>query len=182
MQLPRRVFLSVLCALTVSAALPAANAADAPDAAAPNAAPPNLGPTVKVDLKTNMGDIVLELYPEKAPKTVDNFLKYVKEGFYSGTIFHRVIDGFMIQAAATTRNWRRNRCTLRFKTKPRTASRTRRIRSQWHGQGIRIQQHRNFSSTSTTMKHSTTHRVMVGVIAYSGKSLAEPKSWTRSKC
>jgi len=97
MQLPRRVFLSVLCALTVSAALPVAYAADAPDAAAPTGAPPNLGPTIKVDLKTNMGDIVLELYPEKAPKTVDNFLKYVKEGFYSGTIFHRVIDGFMIQ-------------------------------------------------------------------------------------
>jgi cyclophilin family peptidyl-prolyl cis-trans isomerase len=99
MQLPRRAFLSVLCALTVSAALPIAHAADAPDAAAPNAATPapNLGATVKVDLKTNMGDIVLELYPDKAPKTVDNFLKYVKEGFYSGTVFHRVIDGFMIQ-------------------------------------------------------------------------------------
>jgi peptidyl-prolyl cis-trans isomerase A (cyclophilin A) len=44
-----------------------------------------------------MGEIVLELDQEKAPKSVDNFLKYVKSGFYKGTIFHRVIDGFMIQ-------------------------------------------------------------------------------------
>ena len=51
----------------------------------------------QVSLKTSMGEIVLELNQEKAPITVDNFLKYVKSGFYKGTIFHRVIDGFMIQ-------------------------------------------------------------------------------------
>ena len=50
-----------------------------------------------VELKTSAGPIVLELYPEKAPKTVANFLEYVKAGFYDGLIFHRVIDGFMIQ-------------------------------------------------------------------------------------
>lgn len=50
-----------------------------------------------IEMKTNMGTIVIELYPEKAPKSVDNFLRYVKDGFYTGTIFHRVIDGFMIQ-------------------------------------------------------------------------------------
>lgn len=51
----------------------------------------------KVEIQTNHGSIQLELYPEKAPKTVENFLTYVKDGFYSGTIFHRVIAGFMIQ-------------------------------------------------------------------------------------
>jgi cyclophilin family peptidyl-prolyl cis-trans isomerase len=51
----------------------------------------------QVDMKTNFGTIRIELYPDKAPKTVDNFLRYVKDGFYDGTIFHRVIDGFMIQ-------------------------------------------------------------------------------------
>ncbi len=51
----------------------------------------------KVLIKTSMGDIELELFPNKAPITVDNFLDYVKDGFYNGTIFHRVIDGFMIQ-------------------------------------------------------------------------------------
>ena len=57
-----------------------------------------------VSLKTNMGEIVLELYPEKAPKTVENFLEYVKTGFYKGTIFHRVIDGFMIQGGGFDKN------------------------------------------------------------------------------
>jgi len=50
-----------------------------------------------VKLETSMGDIVLELDEEKAPKTVANFLAYVEKGHYDGTIFHRVIDGFMIQ-------------------------------------------------------------------------------------
>ena len=51
----------------------------------------------QVELNTSAGTIVLELYPEKAPKTVANFLAYVKSGFYDGLVFHRVIDGFMIQ-------------------------------------------------------------------------------------
>jgi peptidyl-prolyl cis-trans isomerase A (cyclophilin A)/peptidyl-prolyl cis-trans isomerase B (cyclophilin B) len=51
----------------------------------------------QVDVRTNLGTIRLELYPAKAPKTVENFLQYVKDGHYNGTIFHRVIDGFMIQ-------------------------------------------------------------------------------------
>ncbi len=56
----------------------------------------------KVRLNTSAGDIVLELYPEKAPKTVENFLQYVREQHYDGTIFHRVIDGFMIQGGGFT--------------------------------------------------------------------------------
>ncbi len=55
-----------------------------------------------VRLKTNYGDIVLELDEEKAPKTVANFLEYVRSGFYDGTLFHRVIDGFMIQGGGMT--------------------------------------------------------------------------------
>jgi peptidyl-prolyl cis-trans isomerase A (cyclophilin A) len=51
----------------------------------------------KVRLSTSMGDIIVELDKAKAPKTVDNFLQYVKAGHYDGTVFHRVIDGFMIQ-------------------------------------------------------------------------------------
>lgn len=56
----------------------------------------------KVRLATSMGDIVVELNREKAPVTVDNFLQYVKAGHYDGTIFHRVIDGFMIQGGGFT--------------------------------------------------------------------------------
>ena len=51
----------------------------------------------KVKIATNMGDITVELYPDKAPKTVANFLQYVKDKHYDGTIFHRVIANFMIQ-------------------------------------------------------------------------------------
>lgn len=58
----------------------------------------------KVAFKTNMGEIVLELYPEMAPKTVDNFLSYVKAGHYKGTIFHRVINGFMVQGGGFDKN------------------------------------------------------------------------------
>ncbi len=53
--------------------------------------------TVKVLIETTRGNIELELYPQKAPETVANFLRYVDEGFYEGTIFHRVINSFMIQ-------------------------------------------------------------------------------------
>ena len=51
----------------------------------------------KVKLQTNHGDILIELNAEKAPKTVENFVTYVKDGFFDGTIFHRVINNFMIQ-------------------------------------------------------------------------------------
>jgi cyclophilin family peptidyl-prolyl cis-trans isomerase len=81
MQHTRRNFLHLLTALSLSGAFHLAHAADNP----------------QVALKTSMGDVVLELYPDKAPKTVENFLQYVKSGHYNGTIFHRVISNFMIQ-------------------------------------------------------------------------------------
>ena len=56
----------------------------------------------KVEFKTTMGNFVVELDDVKAPKTTANFLSYVKSGFYNGTIFHRVIDGFMIQGGGFT--------------------------------------------------------------------------------
>ncbi len=58
--------------------------------------------TAKVKLETSMGDIVIELDEKAAPITTANFLTYVKEGFYDGTIFHRVISGFMIQGGGFT--------------------------------------------------------------------------------
>ncbi|MEX1117049.1 MAG: peptidylprolyl isomerase [Akkermansiaceae bacterium] len=68
-----------------------AKEAEKPAAAAPDKASP------KVRLKTSKGDIVIELNAEKAPVTVENFLSYVNKKHYDGTVFHRVIDGFMIQ-------------------------------------------------------------------------------------
>lgn len=55
-----------------------------------------------IHLKTNLGTITLELFEDKAPKTTANFLRYGREGFYDGTIFHRVIDNFMIQGGGFT--------------------------------------------------------------------------------
>jgi cyclophilin family peptidyl-prolyl cis-trans isomerase len=60
-------------------------------------APSAFAENPRVEFKTTMGAFTLELYPDKAPKTVANFLQYANSGFYKGTIFHRVIDNFMIQ-------------------------------------------------------------------------------------
>ena len=58
----------------------------------------------QVDVRTSMGNLRLELYPAKAPKSVENFLQYVRDGHYNGTIFHRVIPGFMIEGGGMTAN------------------------------------------------------------------------------
>ena len=79
----RRAATALLVALTFSAGLTTALAAEP-------AAP-------KVKFVTTEGDFVVEVYPDKAPKTVENFLQYVKDKHYDGTIFHRVINNFMVQ-------------------------------------------------------------------------------------
>ena len=58
--------------------------------------------TYRVTIETNRGDMVLELYPEHAPKTVNNFVFLAQEGFYDGVVFHRVINDFMIQGGDPT--------------------------------------------------------------------------------
>ena len=60
----------------------------------------------KIAMKTSLGDLVIEVYPDKAPKTAENFLAYVKSGFYNGTVFHRVINGFMVQGGGYDTNLR----------------------------------------------------------------------------
>ncbi|GIU07636.1 peptidyl-prolyl cis-trans isomerase [Shewanella sp. c952] len=62
-----------------------------------------------ITLHTNHGEIKLSLDAEKAPKTAANFEKYVKEGFYDGTVFHRVIDGFMVQGGGFTEDMEQKR-------------------------------------------------------------------------
>lgn len=70
---------------------------------------------LQVELKTNMGRITLELYPDKAPQTVENFLQYVRDGFYNGTVFHRVIPNFMIQGGGFTTDFvqKKTRASIR---------------------------------------------------------------------
>lgn len=95
----RKLAGSVLVAvgLVLSAALPAAAADQAK------------GGKPMVVFSTNYGDFTLELYPDKAPITVENFLSYVDSGFYNGTIFHRVIPGFVIQGGGFTEDMQQKR-------------------------------------------------------------------------
>jgi cyclophilin family peptidyl-prolyl cis-trans isomerase len=65
-------------------------------------APAPTGTNPMVEMRTSMGTMKIELYPDKAPKTTENFLQYAREGFYDGTVFHRVISGFMIQGGGFT--------------------------------------------------------------------------------
>ena len=81
--------------LLAAASIAAAALIGAAPALAQDAAP-------KVKLTTSMGEIVVQLDPAKAPKTVENFLNYVKDKHYDGTIFHRVMNGFMIQGGGFT--------------------------------------------------------------------------------
>ncbi len=69
--------------------------------------PASFADTVRVLMETNKGDITLELDSGKAPKTVENFLRYTNEGFYDGTVFHRVINGFMVQGGGYTQDYER---------------------------------------------------------------------------
>jgi cyclophilin family peptidyl-prolyl cis-trans isomerase len=70
-----------------------------------SAATPAATGNPQVLMQTSMGEVVIELYPQQAPKSVANFLQYVDDGFYNGTIFHRVIDGFMIQGGGFTQEF-----------------------------------------------------------------------------
>ena len=88
-----RLCMGMLIGMTLSVSgIESAAAADRPGqkAEAPK------GP--RATIKTKFGDIEIKFYPDVAPKHVDNFIKLAKSGFYNGTIFHRVIPGFMIQA------------------------------------------------------------------------------------
>lgn len=85
----RRNTTLTLASMTLAALFSIANTAQAQEAP-------------KVKLSTSMGDIVVQLDPAKAPKTVENFLAYVKDKHYDGTVFHRVINGFMVQGGGFT--------------------------------------------------------------------------------
>ena len=86
-----------LQALAQPATRPATSPATASTSTPANAAAVAPAPQPRVLVKTSMGSFVIELYPDKAPKTVANFLTYVHDGFYAGTVFQRVIKGFLIQ-------------------------------------------------------------------------------------
>ncbi len=82
----RPITLLLAAAMIIAAVVPASSQENAPVKKNP-----------QVYVKTNLGGFTIELYPDKAPETVANFINYVEKGFYSDTIFHRVIKGFMVQ-------------------------------------------------------------------------------------
>ena len=100
--------LALFAASQFAPAQPPAKPATKP-AATPAAKPATPAPGPQVVLHTTLGDITLELYPDKAPKSVDNFLAYVKDGFYDGTIIDRVIPGFLVQGGRFTRDMQQKR-------------------------------------------------------------------------
>ena len=94
---------SLVASLILASALPLAALAQAP--AASSCTPKGTAP-MKVKLTTSMGPIVIQLDKEKAPISTEKFVKYVEAGHYNGTIFHRVIDGFMVQGGGFTKDMR----------------------------------------------------------------------------
>jgi peptidyl-prolyl cis-trans isomerase A (cyclophilin A) len=97
-----RIRLNFLLAVLLLPALAFAQPKPATNSDAATNAPVAAQAGPRVDLHTSMGEIVVELYPDKAPKTVENFLNYVHEGFYNGTTFNRVIDDLLIQGGGYT--------------------------------------------------------------------------------
>jgi cyclophilin family peptidyl-prolyl cis-trans isomerase len=87
----------ILLMLLAGAAAQTAPAAQPVPAAQPALAPTPAPGNPVVLISTSMGDIIVELFKDKAPVSVENFLQYASEGFYSGTIFHRVVKGFVVQ-------------------------------------------------------------------------------------
>ena len=94
----------LLLSLLLLPAFAFAQQAPKPAAKPADAATSQPAPAPQVTFKTSLGEFTVELYPNKAPKTVENFLDYVKSGFYDGTVFHRVVDNFMIQGGGFTQD------------------------------------------------------------------------------
>ena len=114
----------------------------------------------QVELDTTAGVIKIELYPDAAPKTVANFLDYVKAKYYDGTQFHRVIDGFMIQGGGFTPDFSQKPTRPPGPHRGRVIEQGRaperaRAPSRWRAPAIPIPRRRSSSSTSTTTSRST---------------------------
>lgn len=93
-----------------------------------------------VVISTSKGDIHLQLDTENTPATAENFLNYVRSGFYNNTIFHRVIAGFMIQGGGLDSEMKQNLPVNLLKTKPKMQNPISVVQSRWHVRWIHILQ------------------------------------------
>ncbi|BDC27883.1 Peptidyl-prolyl cis-trans isomerase cyp18 [Bordetella parapertussis] len=94
---PLKMLRLTACTIALAALLPAGAGAQPANSTPTSKGTSSMSTNPRVKLHTNQGDIIITLNAEKAPKSVENFVAYTKDGFYDGTVFHRVIDGFMIQ-------------------------------------------------------------------------------------
>ena len=104
-----------------------------------------------VVISTSKGDIHLQLDTENTPVTVENFLNYVRSGFYNNTIFHRVIDGFMIQGGGLIQIWNKKQLKRLLKMKRKMRSQISVALLLWREPWIPILQRRNFLLMLLTM-------------------------------
>jgi peptidyl-prolyl cis-trans isomerase A (cyclophilin A) len=106
MKTKRVAIILVACAAVICVGITATRSQEeakiVKEKAAAEKAPENMGTTILVRVETSLGAFTLELYKDKAPITVDNFIKYTEKKFYDGTIFHRIIPKFMIQGGGFT--------------------------------------------------------------------------------
>ena len=98
-------------------------------------------------IATSLGEIEVELDPTKAPISVKNFLEYVDSGYYDGTLFHRVILGFMVQTGGFSAGMQRRRPAHRSRTRPTTACSTSAAPSPWPAPAWSIRPPASSSST-----------------------------------
>ena len=131
----------------------------------------------KVEMQTSLGRIVVELDDAKAPGTVKNFLSYANDGFYNGTVFHRVIPNFMIQGGGLSKDLEEKPTKPPSRTEPTMASKTLEAQSPWRAARSTFCIRAVFINVVNNdfLDHRRRHR-MVGVTRYSSaKSL---KAWT----
>lgn len=114
-------------------------------------------PQVELQI-TGHGNIVIELDADKAPKSAENFLAYVKKGHYDGTIFHRIIDGFMIQGGGFAPGMSQKPTDPPINNEANNGLKNTNTPWRWHARKIRTQRARSSSSTWLTTVFSTTLR------------------------
>ena len=154
-----RSFWSGIFAVSLLLTAAVAGAADpAPSAAAPAAKEGSKMETGKnpiVVITTSMGTIEAELYADKAPMSVKNFLAYVDGGHYDGTVFHRVIPGFMIQGGGMTADMNQKPTKPPIKNEADNGLKNTAARSRWRAPASSTARPRSSSSTSRTTASST---------------------------
>jgi hypothetical protein len=174
-----RIRLNFLLAVLLLPALAFAQPKPATNSDAATNAPVAAQAGPRVDLHTSMGEIVVELYPDKAPKTVENFLNYVHEGFYNGTTFNRVIDDLLIQGGGYTADLQKKPA----QTSPTTACPTSAARFPQRAAMVPSRRLRSSSSTSSTTPASTTcpkQTITPGAMRCLAKWCRAWTWWTRS--